>query len=170
MVNFTEIIKGVMRPRNLIIIAVVIAFLAIAAGVLHIMNRRSATKFQPNAEYYPEGGEGGQVGPSHVGAIKLTMYGVPWCPHSKAAMKPWKEWSKANDGSEMNGVKVECKTVNCEDEEEECTNAGIQGYPTVMAETPNGDRVIMEAKTTIESLGDFMDKVSKSVATGKALA
>ncbi len=52
----------------------------------------------------------------------------------------------------------------------ECKNAGVKGYPTVIAETPMGDTVLMDAKTTTSSLDDFMGKVANSVRTGNPLA
>ena len=162
--------KNLLSPRSIIIIAVVVALLAVAFAAYYIYSQRSGKAFVPNAEYYPSDGTSDQPGPTGVGAIKLTMYGVPWCPHSKAAMKPWKEWSSKYDNNEYNGVKVVCKTVNCEENEIECKNAGVKGYPTVIAETPMGDTVLMDAKTTIASLDDFMEKVTNNVRSGTPLA
>lgn len=162
--------KKLFSARNLIIIAVVVALLAVAFAAYYIYTQRDGKAFVPNAEYYPADDKKDQPGPSGVGAIKLTMYGVPWCPHSRAAMKPWKEWSGNYDGKEFSGVKVECKTINCEENEMECKNAGVKGYPSVIAETPMGDTVLMDAKTTVASLDDFMNKVANSVRTGSPLA
>jgi thiol-disulfide isomerase/thioredoxin len=162
--------KNLFSARSFIIIAVVVALLAVAFATYYIYTQRNSKAFVPNAEYYPDEGKGDQPGPSGVGAIKLTMYGVPWCPHSRAAMKPWNEWSEKHNEKEVGGVKVVCKTVNCEEDEMECKNADIKGYPTVIAETPMGDTVIMDAKTTISSLDDFMGKVSTSVRTGNPLS
>lgn len=163
--------KKLFSARNLIIIAVVVALLAVAFAAYYIYTQRDGKAFVPNAEYYPaDDKKKDQPGPSGVGAIKLTMYGVPWCPHSRAAMKPWNEWSGKYDGKEFSGVKVVCNTVNCEENEMECKNAGVKGYPSVIAETPMGDTVLMDAKTTIASLDDFMSKVANSVRTGNPLA
>jgi thiol-disulfide isomerase/thioredoxin len=162
--------KKLFSARNIIIIAVVVALLAVAFAAYYIYTKRDGKAFVPNAEYYPADGKKDQAGPISVGAIKLTMYGVPWCPHSRAAMKPWKEWSSKYDEKEYSGVKVVCKTVNCEENEMECKNAGVKGYPTVIAETPMGDTVMMDAKTTIASLDDFMSKVANNVRTGNPLA
>ena len=170
MALMSSLSKKLFGPRSLIIIAVVVALLAVAFAAYYIYTRRSSKAFVPNAEFYPDEGKGQQPGPTGVGAIKLTMYGVPWCPHSRAAMKPWKEWSGKYNEKDFGGVKVVCKTVNCEEDEAECKNAGVKGYPTVIAETPMGDTVIMDAKTTIASLDDFMGKVSTSVRTGNPLA
>ena len=152
---------------------VLASFVALAVGVYYIYVRQPGAKFVPNAQFIGDDGPGGGVGPGGVGAVKLTMYGVGWCPHSKAARKPWDEWVAANDGKSVDGVKVVCDTVDCEaDDESEarCTRAGVKGYPTVIAETPNGDKVIMEAKTTTEALNRFMAKVASSVLSGGTVA
>jgi glutaredoxin len=97
------------------------------------------------------------------------MFGVSWCPHSKAAAKPWKEWSAANDGKSIAGVPIDCETVDCEADdasEAKCQAAGVKGYPTVVAELPSGEKVIMEAKTTVNSLTQFVTKMAQSVASG----
>lgn len=156
----------------MIAVAVLAAFIAIGTAVYYIYKSRAGAKFVGNAMYYGDDGKGG-AGASGIGAIKVTMFGVPWCPHSKAAKKPWAEWKAANNGKQVNGVKVVCETVNCEADEAseaKCAAAGVKGYPTVVAETPNGDRAIMDAKTTVASLNQFVAKVAASVSSGAALA
>jgi glutaredoxin len=152
-------------------VAVLAAFVALGTAAYYIYTRSGGPKFVPNAMFYGDDGKGGPR-PSGVGAIRVTMYGVPWCPHSKAAKKPWEEWMAANDGQTISGVKIACDTVNCEaDEESEarCHAANVKGYPTVVAETPAGDSVIMDAKTTVAALNQFIAKVASSVSSGNPL-
>jgi glutaredoxin len=163
--------KWLPGPRLIIAIAVLAAFAALATAVYHIRKNAAGPKFVANAEYYPDGGSDG--GAAGLGGIKVTMYGVKWCPHSKAAVKPWNEWKEANDGKTIGGVKISCDTVDCEANEEsenKCAAAGVTGYPTVVAAAPDGTRTVMDAKTTVSSLNQFVAKVAASVASGTPLA
>jgi glutaredoxin len=148
-------------PRMVIALAVLAAFAALATAIYFIFNKKAGPKFVPNAEFYDKDGAGGAGG--GAGSIKVTMFGVPWCPHSKASMKPWNEWKAANDGQTVSGAQVECETVNCEADEAseaKCSEAGVKGYPTVIAETPGGAKVVMDAKTTVAALNQFVAKVA----------
>lgn len=159
-------------PRMVIGAMVMASFVALAVGIWYIYVHRAGAKFVPNAQFIGDDDTSG-AGPGGVGAVRVTMYGVGWCPHSKAARKPWNEWKEANDGKRIQGVMIRCDTVDCEaDDESEarCHRAGVKGYPTVIAETPNGDSVIMEAKTTVAALNQFVAKVASSVATGQPVS
>jgi len=161
--------KWIPGPRILIAIAVLAAFAALATAVYYIRKNTSEPKFVANAEYYGSGSGSG----SGVGGIKVTMYGVKWCPHCKAAVKPWNEWKGANDGKKIAGMTVSCETVDCEANEEsegKCAAAGVTGYPTVIAVTQDGTKTIMDAKTTVSALNQFVAKVAGSAASGVPLA
>lgn len=158
-----------MFPSNRVIIgiAVLIAFVAVGSVIYRMVGDQEGPKFVPNAQYNGNG-SGGAAGPG-VGKIKVTMFGVSWCPHSKAAAKPWKEWSAANNGKTIAGVSIECETVDCEADdasEAKCQAAGVKGYPTVVAELPSGNKAIMEAKTTVNSLTQFVTKMAQDVGSG----
>lgn len=162
---------AMLSHRVLIGIAILVAFVAVATVLYRMVGSRAGPKFVPNAQYIGDGSGGGAVGPG-VGSVKVTMFGVSWCPHSKAAAKPWKEWKGANDGKTIAGVPIECETVDCEADdasEAKCQAAGVKGYPTVVAELPSGEKAIMEAKTTVESLTQFVTKVAQSVSSGNPL-
>lgn len=157
-------------PSNRVIIGIVvlIAFVAVGSVIYRMVSGQGGPKFVPNAQYIGDGSGSGTAGPG-VGSIKVTMFGVSWCPHSKAAAKPWKEWSAANNGKSIAGVPIECETVDCEADdasEAKCQAAGVKGYPTVVAELPSGEKAIMEAKTTVNSLAQFVTKMAQSVASG----
>lgn len=160
--------KWLPGPRIIIAIVVLAAFAALATAVYQIRKNKVDPKFVANAEYYSKDGSG-----SGVGGIKVTMYGVKWCPHSKAAVKPWNEWKGDNDGKKIAGMIVSCETVDCEANEEsesKCAAAGVTGYPTVIAVTPDGTKTIMDAKTTVSALNQFVAKVAGSAASGVPLA
>jgi glutaredoxin len=162
--------KWLPGPRLIIAIAVLAAFAALATAVYHIRKNAAGPKFVANAEYYPEGGPGGGAG---LGGLKVTMYGVKWCPHSKAAVKPWNEWKEANDGKTIGGLTISCETVDCEADEEsesKCAAAGVTGYPTVVAVAPDGTKAVMDAKTTVPALNQFVAKIASSVTSGTLLA
>jgi protein disulfide-isomerase-like protein len=56
----------------------------------------------------------------------LVLYFAPWCGHCKA-LKP--EWEKL----EQTGVKgVTIRKVNADENKEEATEAGVEGYPTII--------------------------------------
>ena len=172
MAGLLKKVFGLMSNSRVIIgIVVLIAFVAVGSVIYRMVSGESDPKFVPNAQYIGDG-SGGASGPGGVGKIKVTMYGVSWCPHSKAAAKPWKEWSAANNGKSIAGVPIECETVDCEADdasEAKCQAAGVKGYPTVVAELPSGERAIMEAKTTVNSLTQFVTKMAQSVASGTSL-
>jgi len=165
-------VSGFLPSNRMIIgIVVLIAFVVVGSVIYRMVGGQSGPKFVPNAQYFGDG-EGGAAGPGAVGKIKMTMFGVNWCPHSKAAAKPWKEWSSANDGKSIAGVPIVCETVDCEADdasEAKCQAAGVKGYPTVVAELPSGDTAIMEAKTTVNSLTQFVTKMAQSVVSGDTL-
>ena len=172
MAGLLKRVSGLVPSRRVLIsIAVLIAFVTVATVIYNMVGKSAGPKFVPNAQYIPTA-VGGGTGPGAVGSVKVTMYGVGWCPHSKAAAKPWKQWKAANDGKTVGGVLVKCETVDCEADEgseAKCQAAGVTGYPTVVAELPSGEPVIMDAKTTVESLTQFVTKVGQSVSSGKPL-
>jgi len=59
---------------------------------------------------------------------ELKFYMAPWCGFCQDAKKyVFDEFEKNVDHSD----KVKLVTINCDEEKEKCSAAGIQGYPTL---------------------------------------
>jgi len=70
----------------------------------------------------------------------MILYFAPWCGYCKKLMPTWNSLKKKM------GAKVQFTEINCDDNKEMCTRAGIIGYPTI--------RLITKDKKVINYEGD----------------
>jgi thiol-disulfide isomerase/thioredoxin len=70
---------------------------------------------------------------------RLYFFFTNWCGFSKKAMPEWAALEKSLKTSSYYGkTHVEPVRVNCEEDVAQCTLYGINAYPTVVLETPEG--------------------------------
>ena len=110
-------------------------------------------EFVPNKEFVK-----GQASPA---VATVFLFGTEWCPHCKAAQKPWvdiKEKVKAGGGS-VNGVRINFQEVDCDKEEKLASQYNIKGYPTI--KYARGNQVIeYDAKPELASLDQFIKQAT----------
>jgi thioredoxin-related protein len=105
----------------------------------------------------------------------IMMFYVDWCPHCKTAKPEWGEFKKSYEGTQINGYKLKCVSINCTEDspgnyKDEITSASantaslikkhnIQSYPTIKLVIDGGETVEFDSKITKQSLNTFVKTV-----------
>ena len=109
----------------------------------------SKTEYVPNKEYV--------TADTDITSAYLYYFFTEWCPHCKATNGPWnqlKEYVAAN-GGQVNGVKINFVSIDCDKDSTTADKHGITGYPTIKLEF--GDQAVtFDAKPTKETLIEFL--------------
>lgn len=81
---------------------------------------------------------------------KLTLYYTNWCGYSLRFLPIWEEFvSKTKTG-------IQTEKIDCEQQNEKCSNFDISGFPSVILHKPNGERVKFAGSRTVEGLENFV--------------
>ena len=145
---------GISLSKSLKIASVGVGIAIVLVIVYFIYQRFIVSKpgsFQENNEYVSDSIQKGIP-------VELTMWGVPWCPHSKRAKPIWEGFAKQVDGTMINGYEIVTQYVDCEDEPAKCSEANIDGYPTITA-LRDGKTFKLEESVSDKTLEAFLEKV-----------
>ena len=95
----------------------------------------------------------------------VYLFTVDWCPHCVKAKPEWMAFQKEKDGKTVNNCLIECKGINCTNEEDNIAKSliaqyHIESYPTVFI-IKNDIRYDFDSKVTSTSLNKFVEFVSE---------
>ena len=93
--------------------------------------------------------------------VVVYFFYVDWCPHCTNAKPEVAAFEKdlATQNNLMNGVPVEVKQVNCEEEKELAAEHGVKAYPTVVA-VKNNKKEQLNNKVTNSNLKDWLSRLT----------
>ena len=92
--------------------------------------------------------------------VVVYFFYVDWCPHCTNAKPEVAQFSEdlAKEDNKMNGVPVEVKQVNCEEEKELAAEYNVKAYPTVVA-VKNNKTEQLNNKVTKSNLKDWLSSL-----------
>lgn len=133
---------------------VIIAF-ALLAYLIYICikkNKSSSSQMNKNMNMKNNGQNNGQNNDQYKAV--LINYCASWC---KASIDFWPVWDRFTEELSKYRPDIQTKTMVCDagDNEIQCNNAGIEGYPTVIL-YQNGKTVPFEGSRTILNLHEFI--------------
>jgi thiol-disulfide isomerase/thioredoxin len=96
---------------------------------------------------------------------EVLLFSTIWCPHCVKAKIPWDKFTKATDGTVINGYKISCINIDCTDGEAnpeiqaQIQKYNIEHYPTVKMLI--NDKIIdYEASVTEPNLSNFVNTIT----------
>lgn len=97
--------------------------------------------------------------------LEIIFFHVDWCPHCIKAKPEWDAFYRQTDGKVVNKCRIQCKSIDCTNDEDDTvsgliTTYKINSYPTVII-LKEGKRYDFDAKITKYSLDQFVETVSK---------
>lgn len=89
-------------------------------------------------------------------APEIILYYANWCGFSRSFLP---EWEKFESYAKTGLPDVRVSRVLCEgDNEQTCSQKGIQGFPSVVLYKPNGAEITFDDSRTSDKLIDFVKK------------
>ncbi len=118
-----EKIKKIILEKKLTIATCLLIFIIISVVfyfkyIKPFLNR----KYANNREFLPKKEEDT--------TSTLYFFFTDWCPLSKKAMVEWNAFQKET-GDSLNGIKINYKEINCDQDTETADLFKITGYPTI---------------------------------------
>ncbi len=91
---------------------------------------------------------------------EVLFFYADWCPHCKKAKPSWFQFKEEYNGKMINGWTIDCREINCTDENDEKVNTliakyKIESYPTILM-VVGDNRIDFDAKVTKDSLQQFV--------------
>jgi len=87
----------------------------------------------------------------------LSVYMAEWCGHSEKLLETNGVWEKIKEDTDVN-TKINFEEVDCDSQSGKCTDAGINGLPTIKLD----DAVYGERPPNLETLKKFiLDNLKK---------
>lgn len=97
-----------------------------------------------------------EAAPENADSAILYLFYTEWCPHCKAAKPEWNAAKEALRDSEVNGVQVIFREVDCDADEETAARFDVESYPTI--KLVRGNRITeLDAKPTVKSITGFLE-------------
>ena len=130
-----------MKPLHMLLAVALVVVLVM--GGMHLMKKRN---------------EGFDNEPKEP--VTVYFFYVDWCPHCTNAKPEVASFEQdlATQNNLMNGVPVEVKQVNCDEEKELAAEHDIKAYPTVVA-VQNGKKEVLNNKVTNSNLKDWLSNL-----------
>ena len=90
--------------------------------------------------------------------LNLVLYYATWCGYSREFLPIWDSFETyaKQHFSNITTNKVKCEGGN----EKMCSKKGVEGYPTVIMYSPEGDSVKFNGDRTLEELIQFCQRYS----------
>tara|TARA_A100001011_G_C14233095_1_gene809763 strand:- start:247 stop:726 length:480 start_codon:yes stop_codon:yes gene_type:complete len=121
--EFFEYIKKIILEKKLIIASCFVIFIVIAAVFyFKYIKPYLERKYVNNREFLPKKDENK--------ISTLYFFYTDWCPLSKKAMVEWNAF-KQETGDSLNGINIDYKDINCDQDTETADLFKITGYPTI---------------------------------------
>lgn len=88
----------------------------------------------------------------------LRVYKADWCGHSEKLLETDGVWDKIQQDTDVIKTKIKFETVDCDSQSQTCTDAGINGLPTIKLD----DAVYDKRPPNLETLKKFiLDNIKK---------
>lgn len=96
---------------------------------------------------------------------EVLFFYADWCPHCKKAKPQWFQFKEEYNGKVINGWEVQCREVDCTDDNDEKSNAliaqfKIESYPTILM-LVGETKIDFDAKVTKDALGQMVASATK---------
>ena len=118
-----EKIKKIMFQKKLTIASCLVIFVIISVVFyFKYIKPYLERKYVDNREFLPKQDD--------EKTSTLYFFYTNWCPLSKKAMVEWNAFQEETGGS-LNGIKIDYKDINCDEDTETADLFKITGYPTI---------------------------------------
>jgi thiol-disulfide isomerase/thioredoxin len=87
----------------------------------------------------------------------MYNYNTNWCGYSQQFQPIWNEFSDRMKNKKINGKKVICKDIKCENKENKEICKGVPGYPSVRL-VINNNSIDYDGDRSVDALENFCKK------------
>lgn len=94
---------------------------------------------------------------SASGVDTFTLYYADWCGHCKKVKPEFQEFAASGE-VDVKGKRCKVRMVNADENKEELKEKGVQGFPTFMLETADGNTVEYKGKRSTEGWLKFLEE------------
>merc|ERR1739848_106264 len=92
---------------------------------------------------------------------EVKPYFAPWCGHCKNMAPAWEALAKANQNGKVRIAEIDCTT-----DAEACSDAGVRGYPTLIAfNTNTAEGTKYQGARTQEAFQEFVNGLTSGDKT-----
>jgi thiol-disulfide isomerase/thioredoxin len=96
---------------------------------------------------------------------EVLFFYADWCPHCKKAKPMWFQFKEEYNGQVINGWQINCREIDCTDEENMSSNAliakyKIESYPSIIM-LVGDNRIDFDSKVTKDALAQLVASGTK---------
>lgn len=84
---------------------------------------------------------------------EITLYAASWCPHCKV-LAP--EWDRFNMMATNKYPQLKITTIQCDQNNSICNSAGINGFPTIVLNPGNSQKILYNGPRNAEGIIAFI--------------
>lgn len=143
-------IKNLMSNKKMIIVILLIALFFMAA--IYAYKTYAVPRINPDYVSNKEFIKGDGLNET----ADIYFFYTEWCPHCKKAKPEWQQFKNKIDSNKINGVKINFREVNCDEDQETANKFKVEGYPTI--KLVYGNKVVdYDAKPQTDTLLQFVN-------------
>ena len=143
-------IKNLLSNKKMLVIIFLVAIFIIAA--VYAYKTYAVPRINPEYVSNKEFIEGEGLNQT----ADIYFFYTEWCPHCKKAKPEWQQFKNQIGTNKVNGVKLNFREVDCDEDQETANKFKVEGYPTI--KLVYGNKVVdYDAKPHSDTLLQFVN-------------